>query len=186
MPYSDIRVFYFRVLYCTIVGMTNWFIGELFWSRMSESIQARRDIRVALWLRRWYKILYQGLPVVLTNRITTLATRSDIGSHNRFDLIQSLVPPYYVCNTNLYNTTFCAWRHVICYNSFFCFASVAYIDVFSSHSNDMTSWQNSSAEKIASMVTLFFYYHSVVIEHQEWIVTNNVTSCTKCSIVQIC
>ena len=51
MPYSDIRVFYFRVLYCTIVGMTNWFIGELFWSRMSESIQARRDIRVVLWLR---------------------------------------------------------------------------------------------------------------------------------------
>jgi hypothetical protein len=46
----------------------------------------------------WYKTLYQVLPVVLTNRITTLATRSDIGSHNRLDLIQSLVSPYYVCN----------------------------------------------------------------------------------------
>ena len=31
--------------------MTNWFIGELIWSRMSQSIQARRDIRVVLWLR---------------------------------------------------------------------------------------------------------------------------------------
>jgi hypothetical protein len=27
-----------------------------------------------------------------------LATRSDTSSHNRLDLIQSLVPPHYVCN----------------------------------------------------------------------------------------
>ena len=46
----------------------------------------------------WYKTVYQVLSVVWTNRITTLATRSDIGSHNRLDLIQSLVPPHYVCN----------------------------------------------------------------------------------------
>ena len=43
----------------------------------------------------WYKTLYQVLPVAWTNRITT---RSDPASHNRLDLIQSLVPTHYVCN----------------------------------------------------------------------------------------
>jgi hypothetical protein len=43
----------------------------------------------------WYQMLYQVLPVAWTNRI---ATRSDTGSHNMLDLIQSLVPPHYVCN----------------------------------------------------------------------------------------
>jgi hypothetical protein len=40
----------------------------------------------------WYKTVYQVLSVAWTNRI------SDAGSHNRLDLIQSLVPPHYVCN----------------------------------------------------------------------------------------
>ena len=74
----------------------------------------------------------------------TIATSCDaVCSHNRQDLIQSLVQhTMYVINlsnisikanlkqlirveirlTNLHNTvwqiTFCAWRHVICYNSF--------------------------------------------------------------------
>ena len=45
----------------------------------------------------WYKTLYQVLPVAWTNRITT---RSDTGSHNRLNPIQSLVPTHYVyvCN----------------------------------------------------------------------------------------
>jgi hypothetical protein len=58
--------------------------------------------------------------------------------------------------TNLYNTlgetTFCAWRHVICCHSFICFIYVAYIDVFSPHFNVMASWQNSSEEKISRNV----------------------------------
>jgi hypothetical protein len=36
---------------------------------------------------------------------------------------------------------------------------------FIPHSNDMTSWQNSSAEKISCNVAPFFYHHSVVIQH---------------------
>ena len=40
----------------------------------------------------WYKTVYQVLSVAWTNRI------SDAGSHNRLDLIQSLVPLHYVCN----------------------------------------------------------------------------------------
>jgi hypothetical protein len=52
----------------------------------------------------WCKTLYQTLPVAGTNRITlTIATRSDTGSHNRLDLIQSLVPTHYVCNTIVSN-----------------------------------------------------------------------------------
>jgi hypothetical protein len=32
------------------------------------------------------------------SQIVAIATRSDTASHNRLDLIQSLVPPHYVCN----------------------------------------------------------------------------------------
>jgi hypothetical protein len=46
----------------------------------------------------WYKTLYQVLPI---------ATRSDTGSHNRLNLIQSLVPPHYVCNRYI------SWQSVL-------------------------------------------------------------------------
>ena len=32
------------------------------------------------------------------SQLVAIATRSDTGSHNRLDLIHSLVPPHYVCN----------------------------------------------------------------------------------------
>ena len=53
----------------------------------------------------WYKTLCQVLPVARANHITlvAIATRSDTGSHNRLDLIQSLVPTHYVCNTIVSN-----------------------------------------------------------------------------------
>ena len=41
----------------------------------------------------------------------------------------------------------------------------AYIDLFSTNSNDMTSWQNSSTEMISCHFAPFFYHHSVVIQH---------------------
>jgi hypothetical protein len=88
----------------------------------------------------WYKMLYQVEPVVWTSFTTSCDA---VKSHNRQDLIQSLVPSHYVCNkfikhfnknkfeTNnmgrikmntLYNTvretTFCAWCHVICCSTF--------------------------------------------------------------------
>jgi hypothetical protein len=40
-----------------------------------------------------------------------------------------------------------------------------YVDVFSLHSNEMTSWQSSSAEKMSCNIVPFFYHHSVVIQH---------------------
>jgi hypothetical protein len=35
---------------------------------------------------------------LITSQLVAVATHSDTGSHNRLDLIQSLVPPHYVCN----------------------------------------------------------------------------------------
>jgi len=46
---------------------------------------------------------------------------------------------------------------------------------FSPHSNDMTSRQNSSAEKILCNVAPFFYHHSVVIT------TSSIRHLAKCS-----
>jgi hypothetical protein len=45
-----------------------------------------------------FKILEQT-----TSQLVAVATRSDTGSHNRFDLIQSLVPQHYVCNGYILN-----------------------------------------------------------------------------------
>jgi hypothetical protein len=45
------------------------------------------------------------------------------------------------------------------------FVYVANIDVFSPHSNYMTSWQRSSTENVLGNVVPFFYHHSVVIQH---------------------
>jgi hypothetical protein len=36
---------------------------------------------------------------------------------------------------------------------------------FLSHSNDMTSWQNISAENVSCNVASFFYHHGMVIQH---------------------
>jgi hypothetical protein len=41
------------------------------------------------------------------------------------------------------------------------FVYVAYIDVFSTHSNDMTSRESSSAEKISCNMAPFFYHQCV-------------------------
>jgi len=36
---------------------------------------------------------------------------------------------------------------------------------FTPPSNDVTSWQNSSAEKISCNVAPFFYHHRVLMQH---------------------
>jgi hypothetical protein len=45
------------------------------------------------------------------------------------------------------------------------FVQVAYIDMVSPHSSDKTSWQSSSAEKIACNSAPIFYHQSVAIQH---------------------
>ena len=98
--------------------------------------------RLKMWFvhttgKTWYKVLYQHTMYVIS--LSNISIK-----------------------TNLYNTlgetTFCAWRHVICCSSFFCFACVAYIEVFSPQFNDMTSWENSSAEKISCNIAPYFYH----------------------------
>jgi hypothetical protein len=58
-----------------------------------------------------------------------------------------------------YCTHFNVWRHVI-----FSVHSPTSLG-FVSHSNGMTSCQNSSAENVSCNVAPFFYHHSVVIQH---------------------
>jgi hypothetical protein len=70
----------------------------LHFSLMVSEGEVKSPYFLQVWWALWYKTLYQVLPVGWTNRITTLATRSNTGSHNRLDLIQSLVPTHYVCN----------------------------------------------------------------------------------------
>ena len=44
----------------------------------------------------WYKTVL--LRELTASQLVAIATRSDTGSHNILDLIQSLVSPHYVCN----------------------------------------------------------------------------------------
>jgi hypothetical protein len=100
--------------------------------------------------KTWYKILYQHTMYVII--LSSISINTNVKQITRVD--KRLTNVY----NNLGETTFCAWRHVICCSSLFCLAYVAYIDVFSPHSNNMTSSQNSSAEKIAWNVPPFFYH----------------------------
>jgi hypothetical protein len=107
--------------------------------------------------KTWYKMLYQHTMDVIS--LFNISIKTNFKQITRVEIRL----------TNLHNTpgetTFCTWRHVICCSSLFCFAYVAYIDLFSPHSNDMTSWQNSAAEKISCSVAPFFYHHIVVMQH---------------------
>jgi hypothetical protein len=100
--------------------------------------------------KTWCKGLYQHTMYVIS--VSNISIKTNL---KQIKIVEIIL-------TNVYNTlrdtTFCAWRHIIYCHSFFCFAYVAYIDVFSPHSNDMTSWQNSSAEKISCNVTPLFYH----------------------------
>ena len=117
------------------------------------------------------------------SQLVAIVTRSDTGSHNRLDLIQSLVPTHYVCislssisiKTNFKQITkvelnfvqYSEGGYILCMTSrYFCrlFTNVTLL-CFVSHSNDMMSLQSSSAEKISCNIVPFFYHHSVVIKH---------------------
>ena len=67
-------------------------------------------------------VLYQHTMYVIS--LSTISIKANFKQITRFEIRL----------TNVYNTlgetTFCAWRHVICCSSFFCFAYVAYNDVF--------------------------------------------------------
>jgi hypothetical protein len=101
--------------------------------------------------KNWYTVLYQHTMYVISL------------SNNSINTTFKQITRVEIRFTNVYNTleeiTFCAWRHVICCISFFWFAYVAYIDVFPPHSNDLTSWHNSSAEKVSCNVGPFFYHN---------------------------
>ena len=133
-----------------------------------------------------YKTLYQ-LCELVSLRVAKAMSYDAVCSHNRQDLIHSIVPPHYVCNklSNISIKTNNKGRNnikkfvqhsegdYILYMTsrlFVTFRSIALstlltLTCLTPHSNDMTSLQNSSAENITYYVAPFFYHHSVVILH---------------------
>jgi hypothetical protein len=48
------------------------------------------------------KLITCLLRELTASQLVAIATHSDTGSHNKLDLIQSLVPPHYLCNGYIY------------------------------------------------------------------------------------
>jgi hypothetical protein len=103
--------------------------------------------------KTWCIVLYQHTMYVIS--LSNISMKTNLKQITRIELEL----------TNLDNilreTTFCTWRHMFCCHSFTkvillftLIVYVAYIDVFFLHSNDMTSWQCSSAENVSP-----FFYH---------------------------
>jgi hypothetical protein len=109
------------------------------------------------------------------------ATRSDTGSHNRLDLIQSLVPPHYVCNGYVSEERYSLliilsikmnFQQICTILSgrlhfvhdvtlFFPFFHQCQLLCFVSHSNEMTSCQSSLAENVSCNVAP--YHHTMYV-----------------------
>jgi hypothetical protein len=73
----------------------HWNVRENTWHRwMNDKITWRhaRNVVSRLYIRSCL------LRELTASQLIAIATRSDTGSHNRLDLIQSIVPPHYVCN----------------------------------------------------------------------------------------
>jgi hypothetical protein len=49
-------------------------------------------------IKEWRDVARCLFRELTASQLVAIATRSDTGSHNRLDLIQSLLPPHYVCN----------------------------------------------------------------------------------------
>ena len=82
--------------------------------------------------------------------------------------------------TNLYNTlkeTTCMTSRYLLPYIHQCVVTVGSLSA--SYSNNITSWKNSSAEKISCNVAPFFYHHSVVITTLWWYNILQQTSCIR-------
>ena len=139
----------------------------------------------------WYKTLYQVEPVVWTSITTsrdsdelwcglfTQQARPDTVLYKHTMYVISLSNISIKTNfkqitrvelrlTNLYNTL--EGDYILCMTSrLFVFVHSIALSLFTltcltPHSNDMTSWQSSSAEKILCNVAPFFYHHSTLYQ----------------------
>ena len=97
-----------------------------------------------------YKVLYQHTMYVIS--LSNISIKMNFKQITRVELkfVQYLEGDCILCITSRY---FCR-----------SFTNVTLL-CFVSHSNDMTSWQSSTAENISWNVVPFFYHHSVVIQH---------------------
>ena len=106
-----------------LLSLTRLFADDTFLSYSSQSPYTIEDVinsdleSISIWSKQWLVNFnpQKTKAMVFSNRscllckltasqLVAIATRSDTGSHNRLDLIQSLVPPHYVYNGYL------SWR----------------------------------------------------------------------------
>ena len=111
--------------------------------------------------KTWYKILYQHTMYVIS--LSNISIKTNFKQITRVEL--KFVPysqgDYILCMTS---------RHF-----FRSFTNVTLL-CFVSHSNDMTSCQSSSAEKVLCNVAPFFYHHSVAIHFVQHFVSDRLLS----------
>jgi hypothetical protein len=105
--------------------------------------------------KTWYKVLYKHTMYVIS--LSNISVKTNFKEITRVEIRL----------TNLYNTmretTFCAWHLFVAVHSI-ALLTLLTLTCFTPYSNDMTSWQNSSAVKISCNFAPFFYHHSVVIQ----------------------
>jgi hypothetical protein len=106
--------------------------------------------------KTWYKVLYQHIMHVIS--LPNISIKTNFKQITRVEIRL----------TNLYNTlketTFCAWRHVICCRYFFCFDYVAYIDVFPTFQwydvmKKIVRQRRSRSTSRHSFITTFWWYY---------------------------
>jgi hypothetical protein len=100
--------------------------------------------------KTWYKVLYQH-----TMYVTSLSNISIKTNFKQIIRVELKFVQYSEGDYILFMTSRYFWRS---------FTNVMLL-CFCSHSNDMASWQSSSAENVSCNVAPFFYHHSVVIQH---------------------
>ena len=116
--------------------------------------ESRKQLVVMRFVRAtgktWYKVLYQHIMYVISLSNISIKTNFKQIKRVKLKFVQYSEGDYISCMTSHY-----------IYRSF----NDAALLHFLSHSNDMTSWQSSSAENVSCNVAPFFYHHSVVIQH---------------------
>ena len=137
------------IIYIVWWYKTLYQVKSVVWTSMMRLVHATD--------KTWYTVLYHHTMYVIS--VSNISIKTNLKQITRIELEL----------TNLDNilreTTFCTWRHVFCCHSFTkvillftLIVYVAYIDVFFLHSNDMMSWQSSSAENVSCNVSPFFYH----------------------------
>jgi hypothetical protein len=123
----------------------------LLWKLISISLWNTSVMRLVHAIgKTWYKELYQHAMYVICLYNISMKTNFKQITMVELKFVQYSEGDYILCMTSRYFC--CSFTNV----TLLCFVL---------HSNDMTSWQSSSAENVSCNVAPFFYHHSVVMQH---------------------